>query len=837
MKVCGKFFCGVACVILLALNGQAAKVTTSPEQYLFGQATFPGPASPSYVASGDFNGDGKLDFVLADPQHAVVSVLIGRPDGTFAPPVNFSTGKTPRFVAVADFNRDGKPDLAVAFGTFTSCCSGVSILLGNGNGSFASSVDYPLNGVPFGITAGDFRGDGRLSVAIVTQDSGGSGASEVSIFPGNGDGTFASAIVSPTGPLASTVVAADFNGDGKLDLVTMEFRIADRLGNTANLAILLGNGDGSFKAPNEIIFSGETFPFALAAGDFNGDHQIDLAFVAAYFGGINAVGILAGKGDGTFVLSDPFFFTPGAEAAGATIADLNGDGNLDVAVFGASTIDVLLGQGDGTLGASTQFGIGPGAVSSLATDVNGDYEADLVFASAGGLNVVLGNGNGTFGSKKTYPASNSPLGLVAGDFKEDGHLDLAFNNADAHTVSILPGTGNGSFPTSQSFATGGRGVSIVASDFNGDAHLDVAVANSDVNSVSVLLGNGDGTLRGAIDYPVGVQPRQIIASDFNGDGQMDLAVMNAGLAVQNQSISILFGNGDGSFQTQKIISFEEKGPLSLAAGDFNLDGRADLAVGFDGSSSLSILLGNADATFSTLTHYAFGGPPQSILSADVNGDGELDLLLGIGSAVTVLVGQGDGTFVTGETYAGAGSAVAAADFTRDGNLDLVATTGSSVDSILLGNGDRTFRPSSAFRTGAFSIGLAVGDFNSDGAPDVAAVNFAAFGEPGNLAVFLSTPVAAIFPATHHAAGPGSEIPARRSHAYFTLSNPSPAPLENIQVSVSGSASVHHACPETLPPGESCAIRVGFTPGSLANLVIADNAPGSPQIIPIKASAP
>jgi FG-GAP-like repeat len=110
MKVYGKFSCGVVmCLILLGLNGQAAKVSSSPRQYLFGQATFPGPASPSYVVSGDFNGDGKLDFVLADPQHAVVSVLIGRPDGTFAPPVNFSTGNTPRFVAVADFNRDGKP--------------------------------------------------------------------------------------------------------------------------------------------------------------------------------------------------------------------------------------------------------------------------------------------------------------------------------------------------------------------------------------------------------------------------------------------------------------------------------------------------------------------------------------------------------------------------------------------------------------------------------------------------------------------------------------------------------------------------------------------------------
>src|SRR5258705_5420493 len=158
MKMYGKFSCGVVmCLILLGLNGQAAKVSSSPQQYLFGQATFPGPASPSYVASGDFHGDGKLDFVLADPQHAVVSVLIGRPDRTFAPPVNFSTGNTPRFVAVADFNRDGKSDLAVAFGTFTSCCSGVSILLGNGNGSFAPAVGYPLSGVPFGITVGDFR--------------------------------------------------------------------------------------------------------------------------------------------------------------------------------------------------------------------------------------------------------------------------------------------------------------------------------------------------------------------------------------------------------------------------------------------------------------------------------------------------------------------------------------------------------------------------------------------------------------------------------------------------------------------------------------------------------
>lgn len=837
MKAYVKRFSGVACLILLGLNGQAAKVSTSPQQYLFGQATFSGPASPSFVASGDFNGDGKLDYILADSQHAVVSLLIGRLDGTFAPPLSFSTGSTPRFVAVADFNQDGKLDLAAAFGTFASCCSGVSVLLGNGNGSFAPAVNYPLSGVPFGIAAGDFKGDGRLSVAVVTQDSSGSGASEVSILPGNGNGTFGTAIVSPTGPLASTVIAADFNGDGKLDLVTTEFRIADRLGNTANLAILLGNGDGSFKAPNEIIFEGETFPFALAAGDFNRDHHTDLAFVAAFFGGFNAVGILTGKGDGTFVLSDPFFFTPGASPAGATIADLNGDGNLDVVVFGANAIDVLLGQGNGTLGPSTQFGIGPGAVSGLASDVNGDYKADLVFASAGGLNVVLGNGNGTFGSRKTYPASSSPLGLVVGDFKEDGHLDLAFNNADGHTVSVFPGAGDGSFPTSQSFSTTGRGVSIVAADFNGDAHLDAAVANTDINSVSILLGNGDGTLRGAKDYPVGLQPRQLIASDFNGDGRMDLAVLNAGLEVQSQSISILLGNGDGTFQPQKTISFVEKGPLSLAAGDFNLDGRADLAVGFDGSSSISIFLGNADGTFSTLTHYTFSGPPHSVLSADVNGDGKLDLLLGLGNAVTVLAGQGDGTFVTGETYAAAGSAIAAADFNRDGNLDLVVTGGSSIDSILLGNGDGTFRPSSALRTGAFTTGLAVGDFNSDGSPDLAAVNFTTNIEAGNLAVFLSSPVAAISPAARHAAGAPSELRSRRSHAYFTLSNPSPAPLENIQVSGSGGASVRDACPESLPPGGHCTISVGFTPGSPANLVIADNAPGSPQIIPIKASAP
>src|SRR5262245_48666019 len=169
MNTFNKMFCVPTCLLLFACP-LLGKKTPAQRAYLFGQATFAGPVSPASIASGDFNRDGKLDFVLSDPQHNSVSVLLGEPDGTFLPAASFSTGANPRFVAVGDFNSDGKLDLAVTFG------SGVSILLGNGNGSFQSHADIPLSDFPAAIKSGDFNGDTDDDLAVITQDSGGTGA-------------------------------------------------------------------------------------------------------------------------------------------------------------------------------------------------------------------------------------------------------------------------------------------------------------------------------------------------------------------------------------------------------------------------------------------------------------------------------------------------------------------------------------------------------------------------------------------------------------------------------------------------------------------------------------
>jgi FG-GAP-like repeat/FG-GAP repeat len=213
--------------------------------------------APYSVAVGDFNSDGKLDLVTANELVNKASVLLGNGDGTFQSHVDYDTGVDSRQVATGDFNGDGRLDLAV------SSSEGVSILLGNGDGTFQSQTLYPLetNDNPYLIIA-DLNGDGKLDLAVANT------AGSVSILLGNGDGTFQSSVRYPTGGFSATVIAADFNGDGILDLATGNYF-------DANLAILLGNGDGTYRP--HVNYPAAFGARGLVAADFNGDGRLDLA--------------------------------------------------------------------------------------------------------------------------------------------------------------------------------------------------------------------------------------------------------------------------------------------------------------------------------------------------------------------------------------------------------------------------------------------------------------------------------------------------------------------------------------------------------------------------------
>jgi len=299
-----------------------------------------------------------------------------------------------------------------------------------------------------------------------------------------------------------------------------------------------------------VNFPAGTAPGGVAVGDFNGDLVPDLAVTNSN----GTVAILLGNGDGTF--QAPVSFPAGSAPGAVAVADFNGDQKLDLVVTNGSsnTVSVLLGNGNGTFQAPVALAVGTNPASVAVGDFNGDGKFDLVAANfnSDNVSVLLGNGDGSFQPARNFatgrtqsPPFSNPLFVAVGDFNGDGVADLAianwgcFNHDDCppSTVSVLVGNGDGTFQAARDFAAGVTPTAIAVGDFNGDGIIDLAVANSGHSfgfpfrptwgGVSVLAGNGDGTFAAPVGFGVHKTPVSVVAADFNGDGQLDLVTANA----------------------------------------------------------------------------------------------------------------------------------------------------------------------------------------------------------------------------------------------------------------------------------------------------------------------
>src|SRR5216684_3491351 len=430
---------------------------------------------------------------------------------------DFAAQASPSSVAVGDFNADGVPDLAVA----NTDSNSVSVLLGNGDGSFQTARSFGAGIWPSSVAVGDFNADGVPDLAVANR-----GSNDVSVLLGNGDGRFQAARSFAVGSALVSVAVGDLNGDGVPDLAATK-------GNSNDVSVLLGNGDGSFQAPRD--FGVGARPFSVAVSDFNGDGVVDLAVADS---AAIEVSILLGYGDGSFEVT-PALRVP-VNPVSVAAGDFNGDGVPDLAVvnMGTSpsyvdgTVSVLLGNGDGRFQEARSFAAGSLPSSVAVGDFNGDGLPDLAVAndhpSMGTVAVLLGNGDGSFQTARSFGAGSHPSGVAVGDFNGDGVPDLAVTNLGSYPTyldgggSVLLGIGDGSFQTARSFQAG-HGPSFVAlSDFNGDGFLDLAVANNLSNYVSVHFGNGDGSFQAAQGFWTGSHPSSVVVSDFNGDGLPDL---------------------------------------------------------------------------------------------------------------------------------------------------------------------------------------------------------------------------------------------------------------------------------------------------------------------------
>ncbi len=337
---------------------------------------------------------------------------------------------------------------------------------------------------------------------------------------------------------------------------------------------------------------------------------------------------------------------------------------------------------------------------NIAGDFNHDGIMDLAVADGPNnqILVMLGNGDGTFQSPVPYQVGSGPSTLVAGDFDGDGKLDIAVGDSDT-SIYVLQGNGDGTFHVDPIFSVAGGGPwDLAVGDFNGDGKLDLACVNQTDSTISIFLGNGDATFNGfgffqpPATLATNANPGQMTVGDFNGDGILDIAVVNFG-SFAGDTVSVFLGNGNGTFKP-KVDYDVSLAPLSIVAADFNGDGKLDLAVADSCGTStpcgrpglVSILMGNGDGTFQPHMDYPAGSFPYTIVAGDFNGDGKLDVAVSdLDSAqVTILAGVGDGTFVSSTTVPTSGSPVGllAADFNRDGEMDLAAGTGSGVNILL-----------------------------------------------------------------------------------------------------------------------------------------------------------
>ena len=548
----------------------------------------------------------------------------------------------------------------------------------------------------------------------------------------------------PSGGTPIRMVTADFNRDGKEDIVV--------LNSNDVLSSLLGNGKGGFAAPRTIATlpaSSAAFPTLMVAGDFNGDGNQDLALVPSPG---NIVKVFLGHGDGTFAA--PVSIKDGLLSAGdLAVGDFNGDDRTDIVVAGATSVAVLEGKSSGIFGTPIVTATNLTAPDHLILavgDVNRDSHLDVAVTDKnGGIQLLLGTGSGTFHLKpavsySSYPAPPNVIAIA--DFNGDGKPDIAagigaiypYWYPSSGQVCLLFGYGDGTFDlnSQKCYDAQDRFDEMLVANLNGKPGLLFPA-----DPMIVELNSNSGALTQS-SYAVGSE--SVALGDFNGDRKQDIAVGAAG------GLQVVLNLGSGLMHAPLSMS-DVGGALNLSmtmnGTDFNGDGYADLTVlsfrNEDGllEPSVSAVLGGAKNLLTTSSTNGLGfysnstfisGPPAI---GDFNHDGYLDIAIGATGGVSwwdagesspyvqVLFGDGKGHFPPplGPELDINTNFFAAGDFNGDGNTGLASLNGSTFE-ILMGKGDGTFAPAVTYPVGANPVFVLKRDLNGDGKTDIIVVN-------------------------------------------------------------------------------------------------------------------
>ncbi|MGC2791041.1 MAG: VCBS repeat-containing protein, partial [Candidatus Sulfotelmatobacter sp.] len=686
---------------------------------------------PTAITNADFNGDGKMDFAVSNGGDNTIYVFLGNGDGTFkVPEILYTQGQSPNWITAVTLRKNGPADLAVTDGDSNT----VEVFLGNGDGTFQPSTQTSLPQIPTFILAADANNDGNQDLVVgltVAQDLT---QPQFEILLGNGSGGFSGTLLPkpiyfPDGDIVPTtwIAAGDLNNDGYIDFVVTAntegffMPYLNQAGKTFPLGDYLGYNDG---------------PVVVGVGDMNEDGCLD----AIQLGGYGLVTVALGTCDGNFAENPNPTAMLGDLDPAIEIADVNGDGHLDVlgsAVFyplednpgygneAGYYLSVLDGDGKGDLGVATIYRGGTDNYSFIVADFTGDGFPEILTASSleNQVSFFLNDGTGKYGDPQgatigyTVGPSNAPDSqspLETADLNGDGKPDLLlveYNQMGGGPpqLTALMNDGKGNFlpPVRTTIPVGeAQPVPVfISAAFRSTAEPDVIYINTYDGSNSVFYveyfpGNGDGTFGTPVTVTTLPNPQRVVAGDFNSDGKMDFAVLGTDLAGLHWEVDVFLGNGNGTFnhlapQLSPILVSQPFSPQQLFAVDLNHDRKLDLLFGLNSNGGWVVsgddlieALGNGDGTFQTPTilfsHFGavavadvnLDGYPDLIQNRDPNGDFATAGLL-YQPGITVYLGSADGTFQQQPSY------------------DLPGLTAPSLSP------------------------ARVGDFNGDGIPDIA----------------------------------------------------------------------------------------------------------------------
>jgi FG-GAP-like repeat len=665
------------------------------------------------TAGGIYYGATAITYGLFGSSTAITVGIANSETTALESTTSLTTPGMPATLTSVDVNGDGKPDLIVVSNDTDTAAAIVSVFLGNGDGTYQPRTDYTTQLDTGAVTVADVNKDGHPDLILAGFPLSGSASDPaVAVFLNNGHGAFGTAINGPALPdsTAQNAAVADFNKDGNPDIATNDGHI------------LLGDGTGHFS-----LMAGSQFVAAgnLVAADFNGDGKMDIATVTGATGRNDqeTVGIFLGNGDGTFTAGNRYAGLFGVSNIG--VSDLDGDGNPDLIVgfsdpngFGpasgsGSYVYFLLGRGDGTFAGSVAYdtptgGLSVGPPFALA-DFNGDNIPDIVTTTnASGLSLytLIGNGAGTFapGATKAITATN-----VGGN----PPLVLAGELTSATSNDAILGL------TTQSAGT------------TGTAAGDVAV----------FLGNGNDTFGSEMDTPFDSEAGAMVTGDFNNDNALDVIVggpvtTDSGGNPASGAVFYLEGKNNGSFDTPVPID-TPLNPVSFAAGELTSAKNLDLVVANGGTpfattpvdGSVLVYLGNGNGTFQSPKTLSAPSFPQAVAIADVNNDGHPDIVVlseftgqSFGSRVWVFLGDGAGNFGSGietslDEYAD-GLAVGNLNGDSFPDLALASCCGFANTEVWAGNGNGTFTGPTELPVGISSSFPILADINGDNKLDL-----------------------------------------------------------------------------------------------------------------------